>query len=1023
MNITKNHAFIASAGTGKTEQLALRFISLLDFSSPDSTLAVTFTRNAAGEILERIIKRLINAYYFNDEKKKLEEELQLSTPLEQEKLKLWISVIIDKLPRLSISTLDSFFYQIIACYPLELGLNSAPDIAQGYVDKKLKNKVIKQLFAQAKNVPEFLTSLKDIIAGLTENKESGKITDRINEVIDIGYKYFLDSRANAWKGLKTNIVIEKLPLWEEMINNLALSYPGENGNFNNYIIKLKNKDYNSVFSSGATKSFLNGKEKYYKLRFDTEAIKELLQNIIDYATVKILEDSNKKTNAYFYLLNIYDQLLENAKISENVINYSDIYKLLINNITPENNQSGLHVYYRLDSRINNFLIDEFQDTNREQWQAVRPLATEAIMDTDEDRTYFMVGDMKQSIYGWRGGDPRLFTAICNRYEIKTDTLVKSYRAGQNILDAINCIFTSPIVKNWADEFKFEKHISAVKEPGYFEYVETGKEEIEGIDSIHFSVKELLNKINPVERGLSISILFRKKNEIDSMADYLKSNGIECFIQGKSPLFQRSVVRRLLALFELMENPENRVAKYHITENNSYLKNIVPKSKLLLHTWLNSLKQKLIYDSYANVIASIIQPLFPELDEKAIIYLEQLIAIAEQYESIKTANPKDFLIFVEETEISTPKSESGIILSTIHGAKGLGYDVVILPDLSFGTKTPSVYYEKNKIDILGDEKEIKTITTLSKKEFENVLPVYKNMRELYLIEQKNELLNLLYVALTRAKKAVYLFDKEIKTEIKEIKNFSNLLGPALIDFEHKNASAGTENISGVAFCAIGSANWFKKYEPSKTKQKSRRKIVRKISLKKSVTRFRPYQTPSSLHIFKNNDRAAVFSSGSNDGRAKGTIIHAFFSRIEWFSDDITKEKLYDNYLNSARKIFPGKEEDFYKKTVDEFFEILRKEQIRNILTKPDEKCEVKNEFSFAAIIDEKLTNGIFDRVVFFPNSSLPEKAEIYDYKTDAVISEEEINECYKKALVKGCSLDKEKITAKLVFTAPGKIIDV
>ena len=172
MNIKKNHALIASAGTGKTEQLAIRFISLLDYSSPDTSLAVTFTKNAAGEILERIIKLLVNAYFDDNERKKLEDELKISLPLEKEKLKQWISAIIDKLPRLSISTLDSFFYQIVACYPLELGLNSAPDIAQGYVDKKLKKKVIKQLFARARNTPEFLTSLKEIMIGLTGSKET-----------------------------------------------------------------------------------------------------------------------------------------------------------------------------------------------------------------------------------------------------------------------------------------------------------------------------------------------------------------------------------------------------------------------------------------------------------------------------------------------------------------------------------------------------------------------------------------------------------------------------------------------------------------------------------------------------------------------------------------------------------------------------------------------------------------------------------------------------------------------------------
>ena len=727
--------------------------------------------------------------------------------------------------------------------------------------------------------------------------------------------------------------------------------------------------------------------------------------------------------------------MENAKVSENVINFSDVYRLLIKNIASEADQTGLHVYYRLDSQINHFLIDEFQDTNREQWQAIRPLATEAIQDTDEDRTYFMVGDMKQSIYGWRGGDPRLFIAICNYFKIKTDTLLKSYRAGQNILDAVNCIFTSQLVQSWADEFKFERHESAVKdEPGYFEFIETGKEDIDEVDSIHFSVYQLLNKINPAERNLSVAILFRKKDPLNSMADYLKTNGIDCYIQGKSPLFQQSVVRRFLSLFELMGNPENRVAKYHLTENNSYLKGIIPESKEKLNKLLKFLKQKLIYDSYANVIASIIQPFLPELDEKSIAYLEQLIEISEQYEPLKTANPNDFLAFVEQTEISTPESGTGIILSTIHGSKGLGYDIVILPELAFKNGNQNLYYEKADIDILADEPEIKKITTLSNKVFADVLPKYKKMREQYQIEQKNEMLNLLYVALTRAKKAVYLFGKEIKTDVKEVKNFADLLGFALSDFDHKNIPLeGTKDIPGETFCAIGSPDWYEKYKHTKIKQTQGRKTVKKINLKKTISRFRPYQTPSSLHTINNENRGYVFSTGSKNGKAKGIIIHALFEKIEWLDDEITKENLFSDYLKLARQVACGFDDNFYESVVNEFFEILNKKQIKNIFTKPEEKCEVKNEFSFAAIIDEKLTNGIFDRVVFYPDIASCIKVEIYDYKTDAVYSDEEIKsavetyklqiDCYKKAIGKGYNLDKEKTKANIVFTTPGKIIDI
>jgi len=1026
MRVEKNHALIASAGTGKTEQLALRFISLLDYSSPDTSLAVTFTKNAAGEILERIIKLLVNAYFDDNERKKLEDELKISSPLKKEKLKQWISAIINKLPRLSISTLDSFFYQIVACYPLELGLNSAPDIAQGYVDKKIQKKVLKQLFAQAKSTPEFLASLKNLMIVLTGGKESGKLSEKINDTASNVYETFLNTPESAWCGLKIKTRIENLPEWDFMIERLKPMYGKSHKNFDNYIKKLENKDYNIAVASGPVKSFLDEKDKYGTLKFDNNEIKELLQNIADYAVIKIIDKANKKTKAYFDLMKLYDAIFKAEKENENMINYSDIYKLLIGSIASETNSDGLHVYYRLDSRINHFLIDEFQDTNRDQWQAMRPLVTEAIQDTDEDRTYFMVGDMKQSIYGWRGGDPRLFSQICDSYNIETDTLIKSYRAGQNILDAVNCIFSHPSVNEWTAEFKFENHISAaaVNEPGYFEFIETGEDDIDEDYALRVSVYELIKKINPTERGLSTAILFRKSKTLNLMADYLKSKGIDCYIKGTNPLFQKPVARRFLSLFELMGNPENKVAFYHLTEEDSYLKNLIPENKKRLHEFLKNLRQKLIYDSYANVIMEIIQKIsFKNNASKD--YLEQLIEIAEQYEPLKTANPKDFIIYVEQTDIATPETGNGIILSTIHGSKGLGFDIVILPELSGMPNYPDIYTKKGNINILGDEPEIETITTLASKDFIHAIPELKIIREQYQKDFEKELLNLLYVALTRAKKGLYLFTENRKiTKEYKINKFLDVLIPALEDIDDEDNKIIAE---------IGNPDWYEKYPIIKQKEKSENKQTEKINLKKSVSRFRPYQTPSSLHTIDSNNRAYVFSTGSKNGKAKGIIIHALFEKIEWLNDDITKENLYSDYLKLARKASRGFDDNFYESIVNEFFEILNKEQIKNIFTKPEKKCEVKNEFSFAAIIDEKLTNGTFDRVVFYPDIAACSKVVIYDYKTDAVSSDEEIKsavekyklqiDCYTKAIAKGYNLDKEKIRANIVFTTPGEIIDV
>ena len=1002
MNFQKNHAIIASAGTGKTEQLALRYISLLNRSPADSTLAVTFTKNAAGEILERIIKLLVNAYFSEKGKKRLEEEL--NEPLEKKQIEKWLAEIIDKLPKLSISTLDSFFYQIVACYPLELGLSSAPDIAEGYINTKIQKKVIKQLFTAVRKQADFLASFKDLMISLTGGKESKSVTETLTETIKNAYEIFLNSKPEAWEDLSIQKKIEELPDWNALVQDYykLVEDKKENNAARKFHKKLVDKDYESVFKTGPVIKFLKN-EKYKPLDiYASTDVERLMQNIADYAFVKIAEESQRKTKAIFQLMNIYHKLFTTAKLNENIINYNDVYKLLIGCITAKKNEDGLHIYYRLDAGINNFLIDEFQDTSREQWQALQPLASEVIQDPDSARTFFMVGDVKQSIYGWRGGDPRLFFKICEKYDIKPAPLFKSYRSGKNILKAVNTIFQNT---DWANEVKFKKHESAKNEDGYFEFTEVEKNQTQQ------SVLELIKQIKPINRGLSLAVLFRNNKTLNEMADFLKYEGIECTILGKSNLFQKSAPRRLLSLFELMDNPGNKIALYHLTEPKSFLKKIIPEEKNERHIFLKNLRHKLIYNSYASVISEIIDSVDDEITDPASKkYLEQLVELSEQYEPLKMPNPKDFLDFAEQTTVSSPENVSGIFLSTIHGAKGLGFDIVVLPNLEGRRNYSNLYIKKSEIDLLSNALEIETVTTIGKKELTEASEEYKKIREENNKEFLFELMNTLYVALTRAKKALYLIVEDSKPTKDNIANMRDIV---------VNSLPIPEGEKSVSF---GDKNWIEGQEILSEQISPVKKQIQQITLKKQISRFRPHQLPSELPSDKTLNRAIVFSSASRFARERGTIIHALFEKIEWLDNaDLSKEKL----IKTAKEVVPNLGMEKYEEIVNEFLNILEKDEIKKLLKKPVEQCEVRNELSFSAIIDGKLTNGIFDRTVFYPNAIAPEKIQLFDYKTDAIkdIAAKQAAEkkyqpqmdCYVKALIGAYDIEASQISVKLIFT--------
>ena len=106
----------------------------------------------------------------------------------------------------------------------------------------------------------------------------------------------------------------------------------------------------------------------------------------------------------------------------------------------------LYIDYRLDSEIDHWLLDEFQDTSVGQWSVLRNLVDEAVQDPTGERTFFCVGDVKQAIFTWREGDPRLFQDILDQYNaaepgtISEGKLVDSWRSGPALIEMVNAVF-------------------------------------------------------------------------------------------------------------------------------------------------------------------------------------------------------------------------------------------------------------------------------------------------------------------------------------------------------------------------------------------------------------------------------------------------------------------------------------------------------------------------------------------------------------------------------------------------------
>ena len=228
----------------------------------------------------------------------------------------------------------------------------------------------------------------------------------------------------------------------------------------------------------------------------------------------------------------------------------------------------LDLEYRLDGEFDHWLLDEFQDTSTVQWRAVENLIDEVVQDPSGERTFFCVGDQKQSIYQWRGGDPRLFDRVKKKYdqgtgdEFKVDSLNKSWRSCPDVLRMVNQVFgnaekleTSEI---WG-EHKSAKN--RVGEKGHSLYLQVDDKEDRWP-----VVAQLLKKLQPINNRLECAILVQSNRAARDLVNHLRGAGLGMPIVGESatnPGADNPLGMALLSLFRAAAHPEDGFSAGHV----------------------------------------------------------------------------------------------------------------------------------------------------------------------------------------------------------------------------------------------------------------------------------------------------------------------------------------------------------------------------------------------------------------------------------------------------------------------------
>lgn len=819
----------ASAGAGKTYTLVKEFLSLLLTNESDyhfeHILAITFTNKAAGEMKERIIETLEEIAKNPNPKEdqyilELASELNLKPEIIKTKAYNILIAILHNYSKFSISTIDKFNLRLMKSFAQDLGLSMNFDVEMN--TNEIINESVDLLYSKIGEDEKLTqTMIKIALDNMDENKSwdirktlSSDTSDISNDrhlqdlekLKNISLDEFIRYRKVIFddiKTLKDGLITIGNEFFELLANNgiSVNELPGKSRGIAAFFQKLKNFDgFGLILPTDAnTKDILE--EGYLSKVKDATAesifpqVKDLFEKAANINDHLLLLTSIQKNISSISLINEVEKSLDSIKKDSNVLLINEFNTIISKNLQQ---QPANFIYERIGSRYNHYFIDEFQDTSTLQWNNLNPLVENARAQSD---TIMLVGDAKQSIYRWRGGNPEQMIDLIDRKEeenIKVEELEKNWRSHENIIQFNNELysFIAPQLNLPSFQYLYEignKQLTNHQKDGF---VKINFIEQEGGSKDLFKEQNLELVLKTIEdcraNGFSlndIAILVRSNAQGILLAKYLTENNL-VVISNEALLLKNSFEIQLIEyLFKITSNPQDEQSKIRflmvayeleliktddltITVEKA-LKGDLPKFLKLTKSLGIDLDfiqdQNLsLYDFTEKAIRTL------HLQERSPAYILSFLDVILEYSSKNESDLNSFLEFwstiKDKASIKTPKGVDAIQIMTIHKSKGLEFPVVILPFLDWQSKNSKIWIPLQK----DEENPFETFYVGINNELKSI----KNEAIKSKIDEEENLvqldeINTLYVATTRAKEQLYMIALKPKESSKS-KNIANYL---------------------------------------------------------------------------------------------------------------------------------------------------------------------------------------------------------------------------------------------------------
>jgi len=1061
----------ASAGTGKTFSLATRFIRLMLFQhvAPERIVALTFSRAAAQEIYVKLLERLWKAAR-TDDGARAERALLLQGLSDEDRAAVEASDadfsraafaetlrrVVDAQEGRGIATLDSFILRIVRSFPLEMGFQNAVDVLDGYGETAALARARDRLLCETS--PQ--TALEEAFRTAQRGDFVRTCVSAFGTILGAWRQFLADHpAARTWTAdtMCDALGVNRTPMLPDLsrvplsgkstdprdkaVAHLQAFAPGmplfpdtKAGELLRFLAENPAETvYAYTTPKGQVKSFDCCAE-------GAAALRDGVRYMVDAALRAQLEVVAAKLRLCALVEDEYGRTTRR----QGLLTFSDFTDC---QAVKEDSDEGLrlqNLQFRFDARFDHWALDEFQDTSAVQWLCLRRLVREAA--DDPARTVMAVGDLKQSIYAWRGGDDGPFKEILEDWDafrgengesVQNDV---SFRYAKHTADFINRVFgpenlrhapclngaCADAVERWLDASCWMTHKPDARNgvPKADDYVELVAVSPAPVDpdaeaaaaddtdeeggsaamrqlgpKICERVRDLWRRHESLPGGQSstdtIGILVRNNRDGAYLAELLRNlpdEDIPVVWEGADGVLDAPVVRGVVELLKLAAHPEDTYAWETVNRLFPIRERVFPELAYPVSV-AQEVSRMLSHLGLARTLREIVARLTADdsgLSARSVARLEALVRAGVNFEARKDGADalEDFPSFLASAAGRELAASPHVVrILTIHRSKGLTLDHVIVPILESGKKV-SVVKPRTGTVLTGEGWALEASSEVLMRQNPVLASAWAKAADERLVEQ----LRLNYVALTRARKTTSVFF--LRGDHEGVTQFRDLL---TAPFGGTEAAAERVEPWGDVVFASGSLPAFGCKESSATERATWSHGVSAGPV--------AHRSPSVLKPVRGPGGALpvgeLFASGYGAAAVAGTARHAAWAQIEWIDPDAPKDDLERQMLSDPAW--------------------------RQAFVLPDAQATVWRERGYELFDGQRWETGQFDRVVF-AGSGPARTATVYDFKTnrpwqgesDAAFGARmqktyaQQLSAYRTALAELTGLPPERITAHLLL---------